>query len=79
MGETLTERKQNKTKNKVKKQLYSNLKNIKNNQILNVTIAYEPIWAIGTGLTASPKQAQEVHSFIRSLISKLFNPPLAIS
>jgi triosephosphate isomerase len=42
-----------------------------------VTIAYEPVWAIGTGLTATPQQAQEVHDFIRKLLAKMYSGELA--
>ena len=43
----------------------------------NIIIAYEPIWAIGTGLTATSNQAQEMHAFIRAEIAKLFSPEIA--
>ena len=42
-----------------------------------VTLAYEPVWAIGTGLTATPEQAQEVHAFIRSILTDLYDASLA--
>ncbi len=74
VGETLQERENNKTKEVIRKQISESLKGIdltnvdKNNNFNKIVIAYEPIWAIGTGKTASPEQAQEVHTFIRSLI-----------
>jgi triosephosphate isomerase len=43
----------------------------------DLVIAYEPLWAIGTGQTATPQQAQEVQAFIRKLVGKIFSPPLA--
>jgi triosephosphate isomerase len=43
----------------------------------NVTLAYEPVWAIGTGKTATPAQAQEVHAFCRAQIAKIYNPTVA--
>ena len=45
--------------------------------MLNTIIAYEPVWAIGTGLTASPKDAQEIHQYIRGLISDSFGEEVA--
>ncbi len=77
VGETLTERKQNKTKNKVKNQLENCLKNISKNDILKITIAYEPIWAIGTSVNATPKQAEEVHVFIRDLLSRNYGKAIS--
>lgn len=43
----------------------------------HVTLAYEPVWAIGTGKTATPEQAEEVHRFIRKLISDMYSPEVA--
>lgn len=65
IGETLSEREQGTTFDVIKKQLTDGLKDI---DLQNVILAYEPVWAIGTGKTASPEQAQEVHAFIRSVI-----------
>jgi len=45
--------------------------------MLNITIAYEPVWAIGTGKTATPEQAQEVHAYIRELLTKIFGKDTA--
>lgn len=69
IGETLTEREQNKTRNKIKNQLEQSLRNISRVGIFKITIAYEPIWAIGTGVNATPEQAEEVHVYIRGLLS----------
>ena len=69
IGETLDQKKANKTEEVVKKQFEDSLKNIKDD---NLVIAYEPVWAIGTGKNATPEQAEEVHSLIRQLINKKF-------
>ncbi len=66
VGETLEEREADKTIDVVKKQLAGGLEGLEKDALLNLIIAYEPVWAIGTGKTATPEQAQEVHSFIRS-------------
>ena len=66
VGETLEEREANKTIDVVKRQLSGGLEGLEKDALLNLIIAYEPVWAIGTGKTATPEQAQEVHSFIRS-------------
>ena len=67
-GEILKEREENKYFDVVKKQIEKGLFNLDIEQINNIIIAYEPVWAIGTGLTATPEQAQEMHAFIRKLI-----------
>ncbi len=69
VGETLEEREADKTKSVIKAQIDQGLANIPKNKIKDVIIAYEPVWAIGTGKTASPEQAQEVHLFIRQHIA----------
>jgi len=66
VGETLEEREANKTTDVVKRQLAGGLEDLDKDALLNLIIAYEPVWAIGTGKTATPEQAQEIHSFIRS-------------
>lgn len=68
IGETLEEREANKTESICETQLSSIIANVTDSQWKNVVIAYEPVWAIGTGKTATSKQAQDVHFFIRSLI-----------
>jgi len=70
IGETLEEREKNKTFNVIEEQVRESFKNLVSSNWLLVTIAYEPVWAIGTGKTATPEQAQEVHAFIRSLLPK---------
>ena len=68
IGETLEEREKEVTKDVVKHQIEIGLEGISAEQMENIIIAYEPVWAIGTGKTATPEQAQEVHEFIRALI-----------
>jgi len=76
-GETKDERLNNVTEQVVKKQFEGGLAGLKAEELANVTIAYEPVWAIGTGLTATPAQAQEVHAFIRALIKSQFGASAA--
>ncbi|MBD3415027.1 MAG: triose-phosphate isomerase [Candidatus Aminicenantes bacterium] len=71
IGETLEERENNKTMDKVRAQITKGLKGINQDQISDVIIAYEPIWAIGTGRTATPKQAEKVHEFIRNQLEEM--------
>ena len=79
LGETLEERKQGNAIGVIERQAESGLKGVTEDQIKDVVIAYEPVWAIGTGETASPEQAQEVHSFIRGFLSKRFGLEVANS
>ena len=72
MGETLEEREQDLTQDIVLNQMEWDLKDLSAKELKNITFAYEPVWAIGTGKTATPKQAQEVHQFIREMITTLF-------
>ena len=75
IGETLEQRKRGETLKRIKKQIDEDLKGLKTQEIKSIVFAYEPIWAIGTGETASPAQAQEVHAFIRKLLQgKVENP-----
>lgn len=71
VGETLEERKQNLTRDIVANQLEWDWKGLSRADLRNLIIAYEPVWAIGTGKTATPKQAQEVHAFLRVVIDAL--------
>lgn len=76
-GEPLQIR-QTETQNEfVKKQLDETIFQLPEDEFLKIVIAYEPIWAIGTGLTATPAQAQEMHAFIRSLITEKFGAQVA--
>lgn len=77
VGESLEEREKGEHRNMVEKQVRKCLKGVKKEEMDNVVIAYEPIWAIGTGKTATPKEAQEMHSFIRSLLGMIFNEETA--
>ncbi len=72
VGEKLDERQNGLTFNVVERQLRVGLLGVSDHQIRQVVIAYEPVWAIGTGLTATPTQAQEVHAFIRDLLDTLY-------
>lgn len=65
-GESLEERQNNNTIKKIETQLQEGLEELSKEEIKKVIFAYEPVWAIGTGLTATPAQAQEIHSFIRN-------------
>ncbi|MDG1476773.1 MAG: triose-phosphate isomerase [Vicingaceae bacterium] len=67
-GEVLEEREKENHFNLIKDQLNEGLFHLDSTQILNCVIAYEPVWAIGTGVTASSSQAQEMHQFIRGLL-----------
>lgn len=77
VGESLEERKANHTKNKVSFQVRAALTGLTAQQVKSVVIAYEPIWAIGTGLTATPEQAQEVHAQLRQLLTEMFGQEAA--
>ncbi len=77
IGETLMERESGETFNVIKRQLESGLKDIKEEEIGEMVIAYEPVWAIGTGRTATPNQAEEVHSFIRERLETLFSKEIS--
>lgn len=72
VGETLQEREDEIYEAIVEKQISEGLAGISDEQMSDVTIAYEPVWAIGTGVNATPKQASGMHKFIRGLISGKF-------
>jgi len=76
-GELLPEREAGKHFDIVKTQLDESVFHLKKGDFANVVIAYEPVWAIGTGVTASPAQAQEMHAFIRGLIREKFDKETA--
>ncbi len=73
VGETLNEREAGKTFSVVEEQLILGLQGISESDLLKIVIAYEPVWAIGTGKTATPLQAQEVHFFIREKIKSIYD------
>lgn len=77
VGELLEEREAGKTMEVVQRQIEGSLKDVSDDQMANVVIAYEPVWAIGTGKTASPEQAQEVHSDLRNLLATRYNLDLS--
>jgi len=76
-GELLPERQAKKHFKVVEKQLNDSLFHLTKEQMAQVVIAYEPVWAIGTGVNATPEQAQEMHAFIRSLIAGKYSKKLA--
>ncbi|HHU46489.1 MAG TPA: triose-phosphate isomerase [Bacteroidales bacterium] len=76
-GETMEERKNNEHFKIVEQQLVESLFHLNKEMFGHVIIAYEPVWAIGTGETATPEQAQEMHAFIRSLIEKKYGAETA--
>ena len=77
IGELLEERKAGKTEDVISQQLKGSLKDVKLNSADDLIIAYEPVWAIGTGVTATPEQAQEAHKFVRKVISEMFGEDIA--
>lgn len=77
VGETLGEREAGATLRIVQTQLEGGLEGVSKDLVTSVTVAYEPVWAIGTGKTATTEQAQEVHAFIRSLLAKNFGDGVA--
>lgn len=76
-GEVLEEREANKQFDVVKRQISDGLFHLNAEEIKNVVIAYEPVWAIGTGKTATPEQAQEIHAYIRSLLAEKYGKDVA--
>jgi triosephosphate isomerase len=77
VGEKLNERKNNGYFHAVKKQIEEVLFHLTNEQMKNIVLAYEPVWAIGTGETATPEQAQEMHAFIRLAVAEKFGEAMA--
>jgi triosephosphate isomerase len=73
IGETLEERDSDKTFQVIERQIKDGLREISAEGLRRIVVAYEPVWAIGTGRTATDDQAQEAHSFIRSLLSELYS------
>ena len=72
IGEILEEREEGRTFAVVEQQIKEGLNNLTTDDIKRLLIAYEPVWAIGTGKTATPEQAQEVHAFIRDVMGKAY-------
>jgi triosephosphate isomerase len=77
VGELLEERKEGRTVEVVTRQMERGLAGLSAEKVSAVVVAYEPVWAIGTGLTATPEQAQEVHALIRELLSEAYDSQLA--
>lgn len=77
VGETLNEREAGKTFDVVKDHVQNGLQGLSEEEALEIVIAYEPVWAIGTGRTATAEQAQEVHAFIRKLLAELWGASCA--
>ena len=77
VGEVLEEREAGKQLEVVKRQVEEGLFHLTPEQMMEVVIAYEPVWAIGTGKTATPEQAQEIHAHIRSLLTAKYGKELA--
>ncbi len=79
VGETLQEREADKTASIIDSQVRTCLKGLPAEKVKESVVAYEPVWAIGTGKTASPEQAQEVHSQIRNILKDMFGAGVADS
>lgn len=77
VGERLEQREKGETFEVIKDHIENGLKGISAEEMKKVVIAYEPVWAIGTGKTATPEQAQEAHGFIRSLLSEFYSQDAA--
>jgi triosephosphate isomerase len=77
VGELLEEREASQTNDVVTRHVKKGLDGLSAEKVLAVTIAYEPVWAIGTGLTATPDQAQQVHDFIRKLLGQMYDEKTA--
>ncbi|MBR6354862.1 MAG: triose-phosphate isomerase [Paludibacteraceae bacterium] len=77
IGEVKEEREANRQNEVVKAQLEGSLFHLSAEDFGKITLAYEPVWAIGTGLTATPQQAEEMHAYIRSLVSERYGKQVA--
>jgi triosephosphate isomerase len=77
IGETLTEREGGRLEEVLTTQITEGLKGVSAEQMKRVVLAYEPVWAIGTGKTATPEDADNAHAFIRSLVAKLYSKGVA--
>src|SRR5260221_2980264 len=73
VGETLAERESGSVQKVLRRQVEEGLKGVSADHSSAIVLAYEPVWAIGTGRTATPAQAEEVHAFLRSLLAELFD------
>ncbi|MCM8782919.1 MAG: triose-phosphate isomerase [Candidatus Omnitrophica bacterium] len=77
VGENLEEREKNLTFKVLDDHIYNGLTDIRSSEAVNLVIAYEPVWAIGTGRTATPQTAQEAQAYIRSLLSGLYGEDIS--
>jgi triosephosphate isomerase len=77
IGEQLADRESGKTNEVNGTQLKGGLKDITAEQMADVIVAYEPVWAIGTGVTATPEMAEETHAFVRSVLVELYGNDVA--
>jgi len=77
VGETLAEREGNQTEKVLETQVHGSLAGLTKEQAVETVIAYEPVWAIGTGKTATTQQAQDAHAFIRGLLVKMYDEATA--
>jgi triosephosphate isomerase len=77
VGETLAERESSRTMEVVERQVERALRALSPDQVGAIVVAYEPVWAIGTGKVATPDQAEEVHGFIRRLVDRSHGTPIA--
>jgi triosephosphate isomerase len=79
IGETLAERESGEMDEVLRRQVAGGLVGIPQADLGRIVVAYEPVWAIGTGVTATPDQAEEAHGFVRALIAKQYNETVAES
>jgi len=79
VGETLREREAGDMKHAVRRQIENSLRGIEGADLAKLIVAYEPIWAIGTGRTATPEQAQEMHAFVREVLAEIGDADAASS
>ncbi len=77
IGEVKEQREANQQNAVVKAQLEGSVFNLTAEEFANITLAYEPVWAIGTGLTATPAQAEEIHAYVRSLVAERYGKEVA--
>ncbi|HDG67800.1 MAG TPA: triose-phosphate isomerase [candidate division Zixibacteria bacterium] len=77
IGETLEQRKAGKTNDVLREQITKSLAGVQIDDPHKIIIAYEPVWAIGTGVNATPEQAQEAHTFVRGLLAQLWGEQVA--
>jgi triosephosphate isomerase len=77
IGETLAEREGNQTEKVLETQVRGSLAGLSKEQMVETVLAYEPVWAIGTGKTATTQQAQEAHAFIRTVLAAMFDAEVA--